>query len=281
MYMPYKKKYNNSKNNKSYRKNNGKNGKSYQSKLSDKKINTLVEKRMQEIARKEDNKNIVRQVLRQFPNGSYNYVTNAYTYATINHSGSCTEVCQIVKSDGIGSRDVMGTRAGNALKIQSFQLLVRCQLPESSSGSDLAPIRYSNLAYSLVAIYDDWNFTGSGYTVNPVTITDCLPWFPFGYTPKIDTEVKPSADRRKVVKLLSGTVQLKASELYADTDTIKEFKQLKESIEMLYLLSDSSTQQKPENWKFFLSFRTNVPDAESDDLKPRIVSCLKTFYTEP
>ena len=263
------------------RKNRGKaNGRrKKQSKLADKKINTLIEKRMQQIAKKEDAKSLVRRVLRQFPNGTYTFATNAFVGLACNNTGFNTEVCQIVKVDGVGALDIQGKRIGNQVLITGFQLLIRYALSEASTATPLASFEGSNISYALVGIRDAYE--KSGYTPQTVSIDDVCPWYPWGYSPKIDEAVDADFNKRQRRVFMRGSIKMSGTEDHAQSGQFKKYVKLKRHLVMDYLASDTSSQQHPLDWKFYLALRSNVPDASESYMIPNVVTCLKTFYHEP
>lgn len=251
------------------------------SKLADRKINTLVEKRIMAISRANDEKLLEKRCLRQFPDGVYAYGTNTFAGQAVDNTGRSSEVCQVVKPtlDSAAAQDLRGKRAGNQVNITGFQLLMKVYLPENNSQ---ATIENCNLSYKLCGVKDEWYPPAtSPYTPQLITLDDLLPWYPFGYMPMLDREQTNFYERRRVRTFLKGVVKSKSTEQHAQSVTIKRWFKFKNPLKVAYDKDDVVGTQKPEQWKFYLAFRSNVPAALGADMKPHIVTCLKTYYYEP
>lgn len=247
-------------------------------KTLDSKINTALERRMVAISKQQDEKMLEKRILRQFVRGTYDNATRVYNGISL-IGGLIDEVGQVRKADGIGAIDVQGKRLGNRILITGFQLMFKYQLPENATP---ATWENCNVYYALACVTDDFEpLSGTGYTPQTVTMGDILPFYPFGYSPKLDQHESAQFKKRVVRKLIKGSVSIRSTEVHAQSGNIKRFVKLKRPIRVDYATSDSSTQQKPLNKKFYLAFRTNAPTTSPADMQPFVTTCLKTYYHEP
>lgn len=252
--------------------------KSYKSKLENTRIDTIVEYRMKEIAKNEVNKQLVKNLVRTFNFGSYVEATNTYTPLIINHTGAIQECMLINKADfdpGVGQPITVGpgTRIGNTIKITGFQLSVRALLAENNS---LATLDKCVVTLSIVQLLDDWD-QGAG----PPNIGETLPWYPFGYSKRIDSDISPESNNRNIKVLLEKSIKFRSTEMRAQTKTKKYFVNLNNPITVQYNTDDVAGDCNPTNYKFYLTARSNIPDLTADqNMFPKICTCLKTYYVE-
>lgn len=252
-----------------------------QSKLADKRINTLVEKRIQQISRAEDRKLLQYRIFRQFPSGVYSYGTNTFSGQPIDNAGLIYEVGQVQKqaTNISGAVELNGKRVGNVILVTGFQLLLKTYLPENNSQ---ATIENVVLSYRLSCVTDEWNpLSSSPYTPNAISIDDTLPWYPFGYSRVLDAEVTQIFERRRVKHYIKGSVSHRSTETHAQSTMVKRFYKFKKPLEVMYDPADTAGTQTPLQHKFFLSFRTNTPIGYTTDMKPHVNACIKTYYHEP
>lgn len=247
--------------------------KSYARRLKDKKINTVVEVRMKEIAAKEAAKNVVKLIVRDYQFGAYAEATNKFTPGLINHTGARHECSRILKATTLVDLNSNGYRLGNQCKILGFKLKLRASLEENNS---LAYLEHSVLSWRLIRIMADWDQGAAAPDVQ-----ECMPWFPFGYDSKIDTDIKPEQLDRKIRVLMKGSISFRSTETRASVTTKSYFKKLSRPLIINYNSDDLDGQSAPIDYKFYLVCRSNVPDLTADNaMFPGVVACLKTYYVD-
>lgn len=192
---------------------------SRESKLRDKKINTLFEKRAKEIAEKEAKKLVVHKVFRQY----FNYVDQLPKFnmhdvgAPVSLEGVLMPMHQIrraqistIPTTGF-TTDMMSQRETNLIKITGFTIGLRAEW--SRSNFDEADYEYNDLHYAVVAWRSALNPylapqnipgpTDQNEMVNPIdqktitlidhrpVVSKLLPLKPWGYSAKLDNIYLP------------------------------------------------------------------------------------------
>lgn len=195
-------------------------------KLSDKRINTLFEKRAQEIAKQEIKKNEIRLILRRFWlfGGTYSTDTNLHIGgAKVSWTGLCLPVSKIAKTDvefvsvvamvdvpeskvqenvhpgdysdalaAVGSgfggtdADLMGHRSSNIIRVSGFSVDIRAFIDRLQE-EDQPYLDVAVVKYRLVSIYGRHHSEGQAPDADwRPDIKKVFPWRSWGYSSKID-----------------------------------------------------------------------------------------------
>lgn len=286
------------------------------SKLSDKKINTLVEVRMQEIAKTEIEKQRKLLTSRKYLFHAYNKLTNVFTAITtgsnpavdeslIDWTGQIVELSNIPQVDiefetnvpqtddpltainenadgdgsGQGAMDLAmhGRRMSNSIFIQSVSADLRIVCQRLEE--DEQPIVNTlQLNYAFVLWRD--------IEVVMDTVDDApdpnellsMSNLIFGYSGKLDPELEIKFHALKKRTLLRGKTSLSLNDIKSGDVYKTIFKKFKSPINIVYQ-KDSQNGQKC-NKKLYFVCRSSVPDAYDAALKPNVFVCTKVNYYE-
>lgn len=277
--------------------------------LSDKKINTLVEVRMQEIAKKEVEKGIKLLTKRNYLFHSYDPVTNEYDVLAprsdlIDWTGSVVELSNIAKTDtqtrpnvpqvddpetmvdenadGDGPNQLMagvpmdGRRWGDIIYLKSVVANIRVRSFELTD-SDLDLFQTIKVKYAFVLLRDEETVM-TDPTDEP-DANELLMMHPFGYQAKLDPELNMVFHGRKKTVLCQGETILNIN----DTSTSEKFhtiyKKFPKPIMIKYPVLDQNGQTP--NKKVYFVCRSTIPAASGyDDIKPSLYACTKLNYYE-
>lgn len=303
--MPHARKYRKRGNKKNNYRRRGKR----MSKLLDSKINTKFEVAAQRIARAEIAKNRVNLIFRRYLFGTYTPSTNAFAADTtdINHSGIFVNIGRILRADidvdtainvaaddpytmlvdetntgngvahGLYTQTSHGRMISDTVKITGISLSLRCYLKESSA----QPTRQEAvLSYAIVRVQDDWQ--QNPVPLEPV-VDEMLKWYPFGYTPALDTDPTVKNATRKIHTVLRGKLVFTPDDAGPRDKTIKRFVKFKTP--WTYQVAPDEQIDNAIKYKTYLVLRSNIPDAAvgsvNEELFPKVWACTKLYYYEP
>lgn len=279
-------------------------------KLSDKKINTLVEVRMQEIAKKEFAKSLKVLVSRKYLFNSYDPSTNIWTNLSgnphlIGWDGQVVELSNIPKTDiqtqvnvpqaddpltsldenadGDGTNQLMlgqpidGERWGDVIYIKGVSAQLRLRSFELT-GSDLDLFQTIKIKYAFVMLRDEESIMDS--VADKPTANECVRLDPWGYQPQLDKSLNMIFHGRKKKVLCQGETILNMN----STETSEKFhtiyKTFSSPIQLVY--DENSQNGQRVNKKIYFVIRSTIPENSGyDGVKPAVYVCSKIRYYEP
>lgn len=257
------------------------------SKLNDKKINTLIEKRIKDIAKKEVNNNHDKRVFREMGTtwtanmGSYNASLNEFSGTSVSHAGRFDQCCMVPYNPHWPREN--GHRESSIIFITGIRLTFKYQLPENNQNVSRESV---TLKYAIIRFQDDYTSTGTGgnsgggYLYNEPMIDDIVPWYPFCYVRKLDDNVDTEKHKFQKKTIIKGQFGIKISELKANSNTIDRYIAFKKPM-MIEHFDEAETECKPRKYRFYCGFRASTPDGETDpSQKPLITACVRTYYYE-
>lgn len=279
-------------------------------KLKDSKINTIIEKKMQQIALDEASKLVQKLIFRKFLFGTYDPYTNAAQLGSpIDWNGQNTPLCNIQKVDNatmltvppvnVPTTDTPSTwtnpgsnlignltgydgfRRGNIIKVHGIGLHFKVAMASVPFDKTETFARPDN-----VVLY--WNITRTMYEgqelaeVRP-SPKDCLNIPIFGFSKRLDYAASyvslPSEIRRQVVA--SGKIKMRTSTTSAYTIDKKVYIDLSNKPFTVQYHHADQNGTVIEGMKPMFNVRSNVCDIpEYDDYRPRLRACIKTYYTD-
>ena len=255
-------------------------------KLMDKKINTLFEKRAQEIVKNELVKNRVNLIRRIFHYGTYNESFNHFEPGiALDWRGSIKSLHFIPKTDlnqpvnqlggvqdpedtdddnpvdvdgpvqGITTESLMGKRSEDFVKISGITIGLRILLKNIDSQHNL--LGSVRIRWAVVAFRDE------GLINSPLVepdIDQLLNMQEFGYSKKIDINDENSDNLGYIKKvLLSGKIDMKYDMTANREEFIHRHVKLNNPLELRWDPRDQ-TGQEPLKWRLFFILRSTVPN---------------------
>lgn len=279
------------------------------SRLADKKVNTLVEKRIVELAQKVHDSNIVKLIDRKYIFANYNSVTNVYGDGLkMDYEGQVVPLTRIRLADiemvgAIGNPDIPetmqdesnppgpeatglavgaldatkhGFRSADFIKVQGFSLKVRALVDRVQEGS--SPL-YDNscLFWRIVLVRSDEDNLDPDWEP---TADALLPLHSWGYSAKLDLQEAEATANLRCRTLLKGSMALRPRIGRSDQKNKSQFVRFKKPILISYK-PGSQTGMDFTKGQIFLVARSNIPVAASFDVyKPQAAMCCKMFYTD-
>lgn len=285
-------------------------GRTTNKKLADKRINTLVEVRMQEIAKQEISKNIKHLTSRKYLFVNYEQATNEFNIMSppqdlIDWSGKIVEVSNIGKvdnatvpnvpqvddpltqqdenADGQGPNQIMsiqnmnGQRFSDTIYVKSLVAHLRIRTPILED-SDLDLFGSIKVHYAFVLLRDD-----ASVVYNPLAVpqpeemlTSPMPW---GYMGKLDKPLEIETNQLNKTVLCKGQCVLNLNNTQTSEKFHTIFKKFDKPLQIIYNERDQNGQQC--NKKIYFVVRSTVPtDAGYDGIKPSVFACTKVNYYE-
>lgn len=270
-------------------------------KLKSKKIDSLIERRMRQIAKKEAEKVRVRLLHRTFMGDVDEDEHDFSNGKAISYDGTAYCISQIPKQDikvgvpettadivqtafneanvqGIfggvqAATDKMphGYRQEDRVLVTSMSLQIRARIPESSTST--TKLKNCTIYYAFVRYRGDLTIAPS-YTPGN---NQLLPWpRPFGYDKRVDPEIL-RADKELNLKILKhGKITLNQNDSRPDVKERRMHFKYKKPQELLYE-EDDFNGDNPINDKYFLVVRSDVP-SHQDYVKPEVWTCVKFNY---
>ena len=297
----------------SVKQNNKKKGRRHTgSKLSDKKINTMVETRMVEIAKKEVEKNLKFLTSRKYLFCSYNNNTNVYTVLAprsdlIDWDGNVVELSNIPKvdvetipnvpqandpmtmvneaADGDGGNQLMigdtihGYRWGDTIYIKSLSANLRLRSVQlEADGSDLDLYGTIKINYAFV-LWRDEETTMDLVLTEPEAIELLNTPKPFGYSGKLDRSIEMKFNGLNTRTLCSGSCLLNVNDNMTTERFTSIYKKFDKPIQITYDDNDQNGQRC--NQKIYFVIRSTVPSAGAyAGIKPSVYVATKINYYE-
>lgn len=238
---------------------------------------------MQKIAQDEIDKSRVKCVLREFPFGTYTYSNHTFDSTSILASGALKEVMIIPKNDDLDGFERNGERMGDQCCITGISLLTRYGLQENTTLHDGKAVCLDkmSLSWRLVEVTAPWSEAPWNDPDEHPSITELFPFYPFGYTPRIDDHLHAIVTELKIRTLCEGSITKRTNDNYAQVDTKKQFVRFSKPIVVNYNPDDAADDHQTIEKRFYLCYRSNCPtNMSNDNLAPNVTSCLKTFYYE-
>lgn len=279
----------------------------YKSKFMDKKINTQIEVRMQQIAAKEVEKNRIMLINRDYFFGIYDRINNKFSDGVlIDFRGRVCEISNIPKLDvnyvinapqvddpdtqevneqidgdgalqGMPTVSIQGRRASDQIKITGFSVSNRVMLSAIPSALNDA-FGKVEIRWAIVGVQTD-ELTSP--LVEPAN-TEIFPWRPFGYSAVLDIDFTNQSRLHKHRIFMKGSYHLRHTMDFTQEKFYQHYLKLKTPCFVDYLPTDQNGQM-PQNWKFYYCVRSNIASGPTNDdlYTPRLFSCVKLHYYEP
>lgn len=284
------------------------------SKLRDKKINTIVEKRMQEIAIKEHDRNTEKLIYRQYLWGAYNMDTNAFNAGSpLDFTGMITALAAIQKLDNATAPAVPpmanpyqtpstqippgvnvigpiygkdGFRVSSNISIVAISMELDIRQPRIVQDSNLVPplaefapdYSYCDVHWSIIGA--EWDGSEAVGAVPDAREVCSIPLF--GYSSKLDkeyTQTDLGGDLKKKT-IAKGKVRMKISVGSTSTKMVKRYIKFKRPIRYTYTDADQNGQQVIGQ-KLFLVVRSTIPSGVPHQVyRPLIRAVTKVFYID-
>lgn len=285
------------------------------SKLLDKKINTIYERRAREIAQKEIARNIVHLIDRRFHFGNVNREFNQFANGTpVFYDGVVVPLANIDKTDvnfvvnapdvngmhddltnpevdndgaqqGIFTQSMHGRRSTETVLIDGLKCSLKIFLERSDSfvGQDLSTVI---LRWAVVARYTSNAMADQGGTVVPEP-EELLRMQTWGYSSKLDTQEQQEQTNLwiKDRTLLKGRTSFQISDIRAQEKTSSRYVKFKRPMKLTFMPEDQNGFQS-KTCKLWFVCRTNVPHSgpgqpiDYTPFAPRIHLCSKVYYHE-
>lgn len=277
------------------------------SKLADKRINTLVEVRMEEVAKKEAAKVRINLIKRNYLFAHFNLTTYQWTplgnnIDRIPFSGAVVELSAIPHADvefianappvdnvftandesqdgdgvgqGMPEKSLHGRRTSELVLLTGCSLNVKVTTPIAPAAPSLDSV---TVRYNIVA----WKHRDMDTATTTATAEMCLPWHPhaFGYSPSLDVRTRQLQTDEKIRVLAKGSLTLSSSTIRNNIKFGKCSARFKTPIYLDYR-PDDQNGQFPKSWKILACFRSDVPDTMLAQA-PRLAVCSKLYYYEP
>lgn len=278
-------------------------------KLMDKKINTLLERKMVSIANAEIHKNRIVLIKRKYHYLVYDPITNQYRDGKeIDFPGDVQLLHDIPKMDinmviaapgpddpdteekehvppwgavhGMPTTPLQGTRQTDQVKLLSVTLGFRVLLKQTSQIDRVLGV--CRIKYAIVGIQDEDIGTLSSPLVLPST-KDLLPWKRYGYDRRLDIQDDVNQLKVKTRIFLKGSLDLKYNQNYNTEKFVTKFVKLNNPLLLTYDPVDQ-TGLTPTRWRIYLIFRSSVPRVQGynfDNYYPVIHAWTKLNYYEP
>ena len=277
------------------------------SKLSDKRINTLVELRCQEISKKEIAKQVQRLLYRQYLFGPYDPLTNLFTAGTrVSYNGLIQALARIQKRDnstavtvaplaqpyqtpatwenpgGNVIADITGAdgfRTSNMIRIKGLRLQMRVlsNLFTFNPAVPTTPQHEHSYLYWMVCatVYD------GSELINSVPIpSDMLSIPRFGYNKKLDEVFLDNTKYEKKIKVFGrGVIKMPCSTQQTNVSFINKWIDMKNQ-RVIYDDYDQNGAQV-QKWKPFIVFRSSIPEIVANHpYMPLLNACCTLHYTD-
>lgn len=274
--------------------------------LADKKINTLVERRMQQIAKKEDLKQKQRLIYRQYLFGPYDRTTNVFQGGlTLDFLGIVCPLAQIQLQDNATMQAVVpainpvqnpqtyvppganviapavasdGFRRSTWISIHGISLEIRSVSRMLAAITGIPRFENATVSYKIITtMYPDSDLTDARPDLEDVGNLSPL----FGYTPKLDLIDWEETKDFKVRTHFSGKFTHNFSTLKTDVKFRKHYINLsKKPIKVEYVAAEQNGR-RVTRWKPFLILQCDIPSGQPQDVyKPLIHACTKLYYTD-
>lgn len=282
-------------------------------KLLSKKIDTALERRMQEIAKKEVQSSIVRLIDRrywfgncdrehnQFEAGTavfydgvvqqlcrinkqdVNFVVNAPQVADANEDPSNPEVDNDGAQQGMVTSTAHGKRRADVIHIDGMSVSLKAFYERSApfAGQDLSTII---LRWAIVQVTDQNAPLSQAAQIVPPAV-QLLPFHSFGYSASRDDDEKQDTLWTKKRVLLKGELTTTLTDIRAQEKTQNRYVRFKKPITLKYDPMDQDGFQT-ESSKFWFVCRSNVPHQSGTQpisyaaFAPKIHLASKVFYHE-
>lgn len=276
-------------------------------KLLDKKINTAVEVRMQQIAKKEIAKNRKLLTSRKYLFTDYDPNTNEFSVGTstsqIDWTGRCVELSNIHKQDinflanddqkddldtsgveagtgdvghGMVDKTSQGFRESDQIYIQSVSanLRIRSKRLADLVSSDMGTVK---VHYAFV-VWRDEEATMSNPLIEPDPIQLLNQPMCFGYSGKLDVGIEQTYHGLKKTVLCKGSCTLALTENTTSERWTTIYCKLPNPLKIQY--DPQSQNGQICNKKIYFVIRASCPDSTNDALKPSVFCCSKLNYYE-
>lgn len=288
------------------------------SKLLDKKINTLYEKRAKAIAEKVVAANIVHLIDRSRFWGNVDLVTNEWQttrpiYYDASSDDQVRQLCRIDKSDinfvtnvpdsnsgdddndpemdqdgaqqGMLTQTMHGRRNTDLILIDgitiAIKLFCRRGTPSVYPAMDFNDVRFK---WAVVKVTDANALLNSTQQVTP-EVDELLPYHSWGYSRTLDHEENQKDLFIKKKTLMKGSVRFNLSDIRYQEKTVTRFLRFKKPLKMTYAPADQNGIQT-ENFKVYFVARSNIPQTlvqgnhKYAEYAPRITVVSKIHYHE-
>lgn len=279
--------------------------------LSDKKINTLVEVRMQEIAKKEVQKNLKVLTSRKYLFVNYDLLTNEFNTISparpdlVDWVGNVVELSNIAKTDsattpnvpqvddpdtmqdenadGDGpnqimlAQDINGERWGDIIYIKSVSANLRIRSMQLTD-EDLDLFQSIKVTYAFV-LWRDEETTMDDVTAEPDANQLLKSPQPWAYQAKLDKALNMVFHGLKTTVLCKGETILNMNDISTSEKFHTIYKTFDKPIQISYDPRSQNGQRC--NKKLYFVCRSTIPAHQDyQDVKPSVYACTKVNYYE-
>lgn len=280
-------------------------------KLLDKKINTLVESRMQEIAKDEIDKNLKVLTSRKYLFTRYNPTNNEYSPLVppsdlIDWNGHVVELSNIPKTDietrgnlpqlndlltsineqtgdNDGTNQLMigdpmnGYRWSDIIYIRSVSAQLRIRSFELQEDIDLDIFGTVKVKYAFIMVTDEQDVMYD--PLEEPEANQMLRMDPWGYKSSLDTDLALVFNSLKSRILCQGETTLVLNDSQTSEKYTTIYKKFNKPIQLVYKADDQNGQRV--NKKIYFVTRSSVPaNAAYNGVKPSLFACTKINYYE-
>lgn len=285
-------------------------------KLMDKKINTILERRIAQIAADEVNKARIKLIHRMEWGGEYIGTTNTYVPNSANPAlgyvgwtGHVAYLSQIPKVDiefinnipapnnplsqedekndgdgpGHGMQKIThhGRRISDMIKVTGIALDLRFVMPMINTAITPIPLfGYVDIHYAIV-VYQDEKMIESPLVIGAdPTSKELLLMPPFGYSSRLDRKDYLTQSSQNCRVLYRGRMRMPVSTSSTQERNKKVYAKFKNPIQITYDPQDQNGD-KPLDKKFYFVIRSTCPDGAPAIYKPEWYAKSKVYYYEP
>lgn len=271
-------------------------------KLLDRRINTAVERRMVQVAKKEAKKLMPSNLLwRRYMFCDYDTMTDVFANPTaLDRDGHIVHIVQIPKVDNatqvtvppsadadirptpnyargthlIGPMThVDGYRQGASISIKNIAMNLKFKLtPYANDVDDAQESNHIKIDYAIVAAYRDGT---SGLQWTP-DVESVLPYRPWGYSSRLDTDIRDDSAIFKTRTLAKGSLRMRASQRNVIERNRKLFLACNKRYDFTEF--DQNGQQVASPYKIFFVIRSD--SQTTDQQKVTFAACCKVGYQD-
>lgn len=276
----------------------------------DKKINTLLEARIQEISKEEAHKTREQFVKRNTWLGAYTPATNIFGIGEpIDWDGKILELSRIrmtdvatlanqpVQDDPLTTDldeqkdqqadgtnvlhtidDTNGERTGHLVLVTGFTVKIRAAVTELNVNAQGVEIPDDVIVkYAIYRVRDDY---AGGPTVPP-TAKQLLTWRPWNYSAAIDDKLQIETYRYKKQRICGGKLRLTYSQVRPNVKFHEQNVRFANPHKLEYAVSDQSGE-RPLHFKYYLAVRSTAHQQGGPiNLVPKVTCMTQLRYTMP
>lgn len=282
------------------------------SKLRDKRINSLIEHRIQDISRREAQASRVKLVHRLFYGGNYDEFQDTWSSSVkVDRAGWTAILHRIKKADvemvqnqpaaddpqtfngwsqqgnealdgdglaqGMITQIMHGRRSTESVLLTGVSLETRCTLPKDSSLNGAR--RNAHVQWAVVAIFsDDIVVQPNAVEFEPAP-EEIIQLRTMGFTPQIDLDEVEVRKKYKKRVLLKGSSYISRTSEHSAEKNTKKYVKLKTPMRLDYDPTDQNGTQ-PTKVGLYLVVRSNIAFQSAEEDKPNFNCVAKLYYLD-